>query len=197
MVGTKYFLDITPDQVASIIAELESDAAPGIGGRVMPSEIGTRLVTARFGNEDARTLAGYEKTGGYQTLRKALAMRPERHRQRGQGVEPARPRRRGLRDRREVDASSPRTPRRSTSSCNADESEPGTCKDRELIYWDPHLLIEGMIIAAHALKAVHNYIYIRGEMMREYAVLAKAPSTRPTRAATSARTSSAPASRCT
>ena len=58
--------------------------------------------------------------------------------------------------------------------CNADESEPGTCKDRELIYWDPHLLIEGMIISAHALKAVHNYIYIRGEMMREYAVLQKA-----------------------
>jgi NADH-quinone oxidoreductase subunit F len=55
--------------------------------------------------------------------------------------------------------------------CNADESEPGTCKDRLLIYWDPHLLIEGMIIAAHALKAKHNYIYIRGEMMREYAVL--------------------------
>ena len=58
--------------------------------------------------------------------------------------------------------------------CNADESEPGTCKDRLLLYWDPHLLIEGMIIAAHALHAVHNYIYIRGEMMREYAVLAKA-----------------------
>jgi NADH-quinone oxidoreductase subunit F len=42
------------------------------------------------------------------------------------------------------------------------------------MYWDPHLLIEGMIIAAHALKAVHNYIYIRGEMMREYLVLERA-----------------------
>jgi NADH-quinone oxidoreductase subunit F len=42
------------------------------------------------------------------------------------------------------------------------------------MYWDPHLLIEGMIISAHALRAVHNYIYIRGEMMREYAVLRKA-----------------------
>jgi len=58
--------------------------------------------------------------------------------------------------------------------CNADESEPGTCKDRELMYWDPHLLIEGMAIAAHALRSVHNYIYIRGEMMREYTVLVKA-----------------------
>jgi len=57
---------------------------------------------------------------------------------------------------------------------NADESEPGTCKDRELVFWDPHLLIEGMIISGYALRATHNYIYIRGEMMREYAVLAKA-----------------------
>ena len=42
----------------------------------MPAPIGTKLVTARFGNEAARTLAGYEQTGGYQVLRKALAMRP-------------------------------------------------------------------------------------------------------------------------
>src|SRR5262245_46509817 len=51
--------------------------------------------------------------------------------------------------------------------CNADESEPGTCKDRELMFWDPHLLIEGMIIASYALGCRHAYIYIRGEMMRE------------------------------
>lgn len=55
--------------------------------------------------------------------------------------------------------------------CNADESEPGTCKDRELLYWDPHLLIEGMILASYALGSKHAYIYIRGEMMREVAVL--------------------------
>jgi NADH-quinone oxidoreductase subunit F len=54
---------------------------------------------------------------------------------------------------------------------NADESEPGTCKDREMMYWDPHLLIEGIIIASYALNSRHSYIYIRGEMMREYAVL--------------------------
>ena len=43
----------------------------------MPAAIGTHLVTMRFGNNEARTLAGYEKTGGYGQLRKALAMRPE------------------------------------------------------------------------------------------------------------------------
>jgi len=139
----------------------------------MPSEIGTRLVSARFGNEDARTLAGYEKTGGYQTLRKALAMRPDDIVNEVKAS--------NLRGRGGAGFSTgtkwtfvPKDAKAVHLVCNCDESEPGTCKDRELVYWDPHLLIEGMIIAAHALKAVHNYIYIRGEMMREYAVLVKA-----------------------
>ena len=54
---------------------------------------------------------------------------------------------------------------------NADESEPGTCKDREILFWDPHLLIEGMILASYAINSPHSYIYIRGEMVREHAVL--------------------------
>ena len=58
--------------------------------------------------------------------------------------------------------------------CNADESEPGTCKDREMIFWDPHLLIEGMILSGYALGCRHAYIYIRGEMYREAAVLQRA-----------------------
>src|SRR5690606_29624281 len=146
---------------------------PGRGGGVMPAPIGTKLVTARFGNENARTIAGYEQSGGYQALRKAMSMSPEAI------IE-------------EVKTSNLRgrggagfatgvkwgfVPKDATAVhlvCNADESEPGTCKDRMLIYWDPHLLIEGMIISAYALKAVHNYIYIRGEMMREYLVLERA-----------------------
>jgi NADH-quinone oxidoreductase subunit F len=58
--------------------------------------------------------------------------------------------------------------------CNADESEPGTCKDRELMYYDPHLLIEGFIISSYALRVRTGYIYIRGEMMREAKVLIRA-----------------------
>jgi NADH-quinone oxidoreductase subunit F len=57
---------------------------------------------------------------------------------------------------------------------NADESEPGTCKDREILYWDPHLLIEGMILSSYALGCAHAYVYIRGEMIREAAVLQRA-----------------------
>ena len=50
--------------------------------------------------------------------------------------------------------------------CNADESEPGTFKDREIIEHDPHQLIEGIAIAAYAIKANTAYIYIRGEFVR-------------------------------
>jgi NADH-quinone oxidoreductase subunit F len=139
----------------------------------MPVEKGFKLVSAKFGDENAKTLAGYEKLGGYQTLRKALAMRPE------DIVNEVKTS--NLRGRGGAGFATgvkwgfvPKDAKAVHLVCNADESEPGTCKDRELMYWDPHLLIEGMIISAHALKAVHNFIYIRGEMMREYAVLAKA-----------------------
>ena len=50
---------------------------------------------------------------------------------------------------------------------NADESEPGTCKDREIMRHDPHLLIEGCLLAAFAMRAHTGYIYIRGEFIRE------------------------------
>ncbi|MEL6205970.1 MAG: NADH-quinone oxidoreductase subunit NuoF [Pseudomonadota bacterium] len=50
---------------------------------------------------------------------------------------------------------------------NADESEPGTCKDREIMRHDPHTLIEGCLIASFAMGAHHAYIYIRGEYIRE------------------------------
>jgi NADH-quinone oxidoreductase subunit F len=47
--------------------------------------------------------------------------------------------------------------------CNADESEPGAFKDREILRWVPHLLIEGCLIAARAIRSEHVYIYVRGE----------------------------------
>ncbi|WP_295770522.1 NADH-quinone oxidoreductase subunit NuoF [uncultured Mucilaginibacter sp.] len=58
--------------------------------------------------------------------------------------------------------------------CNADESEPGTFKDRYLMTHIPHLLIEGMIIASFALGAKTSYIYVRGEMMPQIRILERA-----------------------
>ena len=58
--------------------------------------------------------------------------------------------------------------------CNADESEPGTFKDRYLMTHIPHALIEGMIVASYALGANTSYIYVRGEMMPQVRILEKA-----------------------
>ncbi len=58
--------------------------------------------------------------------------------------------------------------------CNADESEPGTFKDRYLMTHIPHLLIEGMIVSSYALGANTSYIYVRGEMMPQIRILEKA-----------------------
>jgi NADH-quinone oxidoreductase subunit F len=57
---------------------------------------------------------------------------------------------------------------------NADESEPGTCKDREIMRHDPHLLVEGCLIAGFAMGAVAAYIYVRGEFIREREALQRA-----------------------
>jgi NADH-quinone oxidoreductase subunit F len=57
---------------------------------------------------------------------------------------------------------------------NADESEPGTCKDREIMRHDPHLLIEGCLIASFAMQAHACYIYLRGEYVTERLALEKA-----------------------
>jgi NADH-quinone oxidoreductase subunit F len=58
--------------------------------------------------------------------------------------------------------------------CNADESEPGTFKDRVLMEEDPHLILEGLIIAAYAIRASKGYIYVRGEYPKAFAILNQA-----------------------
>ncbi len=139
----------------------------------MAAPVGFKILTNRFGDERAKTVPGYEATGGYKALRKALAMKPadiveecKKSLLRGRGGAgfPTGAKWGFL----------PKDAKTVYLVCNADESEPGTCKDRELLYWDPHQLIEGMIISSWALGCKHAYIYIRGEMMREYLVLQKA-----------------------
>ena len=58
--------------------------------------------------------------------------------------------------------------------CNADESEPGSCKDREILRNDPHRLIEGALVSSFALGAHACYIYIRGEFYGEASNVQKA-----------------------
>jgi NADH-quinone oxidoreductase subunit F len=57
---------------------------------------------------------------------------------------------------------------------NADESEPGTCKDRDIIRYEPHRVIEGSVLSGIAIRAKATYIYIRGEYYNEYIILKRA-----------------------
>jgi len=108
------------------------------------------------------TLDVYERRGGYQSLRKALQMPPEAvlnelnaSALRGRG---------GAGFAMGKKASFlPKGSMDKYLCCNADESEPGTFKDRELMQKSPHMLIEGMIIAAYAAGINRAFIYIRGE----------------------------------
>jgi NADH-quinone oxidoreductase subunit F len=101
---------------------------------------------------------------------------PRLDRQRDEGVRPARTRRRRLPDRPEmvVHAEGEHRRRPSYLVVNADESEPGTCKDRDILRHDPHTLVEGCLIAGFAMGAIAAYIYVRGEFIREREALQRA-----------------------
>lgn len=122
-----------------------------------------KIVSARWDVEDGHTLAGYERTGGYQGLKKALSMKPEDIvgqvkdavlQGRGGAGFPA-----GAKWGFLPPDTFPRY-----LVINGDESEPGTHKDRPLIENDPHLVLEGVLITAYAIRAEQAFIYIRGEM---------------------------------
>ncbi|MHB8507037.1 MAG: NADH-quinone oxidoreductase subunit NuoF [Candidatus Dormibacteria bacterium] len=107
------------------------------------------------------TLEGYLAAGGYQALRKAMDMKPEDIAQavgdsglRGRGGA-------GFPTGRKWSLMANRSPRYMVA--NADESEPGTFKDRYLMERNPHLVLEGLLIAAYAVRSNHAFIYVRGE----------------------------------
>ncbi len=108
------------------------------------------------------TLEVYERRGGYQSLRQALTRTP--------GEVLADLEASGLRGRGGAGFSMgkkvsflPKGAIEKYLVCNADESEPGTFKDRELMQKNPHQLIEGLVIASYAAGTAHSFIYVRGE----------------------------------
>jgi NADH-quinone oxidoreductase subunit F len=116
------------------------------------------------------TLPVYEARGGYSALRKALAMSAadvlselEASGLRGRGGA-------GFQMGKKV-SFLPQGSMDKYLVCNADESEPGTFKDRELMQKNPHMLIEGIVIASYAAGADRSFIYIRGEYMLQADVL--------------------------
>jgi len=128
----------------------------------------TPILSKYFGDPEARTLAGWRARGGYEALEKALNTDPQELQT---VVKDS-----GLRGR--GGAGFPTGMKWSFMKpdgkthylcCNADESEPGTFKDREIMRWTPHGLVEGVALAAHAIYAQTAYIYIRGEFTEPYA----------------------------
>ncbi len=122
------------------------------------------VLSAHWDEKDSFTFAAYKRHGGYQASEKALAMDPDAVIQLVKDS--------GLRGR--GGAGFPTgmkwgfIPQGDNKDhylvVNADESEPGTCKDMPLLMANPHVLIEGCIIACHAIRAKHAFIYIRGEV---------------------------------
>ncbi len=121
------------------------------------------FVTSRFDRADAHTLSVYLETGGYEGLRKALGMEPAAIQEevktagltgRSGGAAFLTAQKWGLL----ADA------RPAYVVVNGDESEPGFAKDRVLMEQDPHQLIEGSLICAHAVGAQGVFLYVRGEM---------------------------------
>ena len=123
----------------------------------------TVVLSKHFGEPEARSLEGWKARGGYRALEQALATPP------AQIVDVVK--NSGLRGRggagfptgMKWSFMKPGDGKPHYLCCNADESEPGTFKDREIMRWTPHALVEGCAVGAYAIGAETAYIYIRGE----------------------------------
>ncbi len=125
----------------------------------------TPVLTDNWGAERSWTLAAYEEQGGYAGLHKALAMAPadvveavKASNLRGRGGA-------GFPTGMKWGFIPQDNPNPKYLVVNADESEPGTCKDIPLMMASPHTLVEGVIISSYAIRAGTAFIYIRGEVL--------------------------------
>jgi NADH-quinone oxidoreductase subunit F len=168
-VNYDFYENLSSETVDQIIDGLDSGRKPAPVARTSgsvhernPAEV--PVISRRFGIKDSHTIDVYLKNEGYQALEKALKqMSPEQIidevkksnlRGRGGAGFPA-----GMKW-----SFVPKDiPKPKYVIANADESEPGTCKDRPLLEMDPHQLIEGMVIAGKAVGSNQGYVYVRGE----------------------------------
>jgi NADH-quinone oxidoreductase subunit F len=164
LVGESALGRADPAQAAAICSQTAPQLSSFVGGDI-------RILTSNCGQGHPTSLADYQARGGYGGLKKALSMTPQAVLAevkaaglvgRGGAAFPT-----GIKW--EGAASAPGQPKYIV--CNADESEPGTFKDRVLMEEDPQRIIEGMIIAAHAVGASQGYIYIRGEYPHAFAIM--------------------------
>jgi NADH-quinone oxidoreductase subunit F len=168
-VNYDFYENLTPETLDQIIDGLDHGQKPApvarTSGSVHPRHAGeVPVISKRFGIPNSNKLEGYLKSEGYQALEKALKQMTAE-----QVIDEVK--KSGLRGRGGAGFPTgmkwsfvPKDiPKPKYVICNADESEPGTCKDRPLLEMDPHQLIEGMIIAGKAVDSHQGYIYVRGE----------------------------------
>jgi NADH:ubiquinone oxidoreductase subunit F (NADH-binding)/(2Fe-2S) ferredoxin/Pyruvate/2-oxoacid:ferredoxin oxidoreductase delta subunit len=165
---TETYQYVTPEKVATIVEEHIIGGKPVSKWLVKKDyhdfhDLQQKLVLANCGQIDPESIDEYMAAGGYQAVRKALKMDPEQIvseikasglRGRGGGGFPT-----GIK----WDSC-----RRAPGTikyvlCNADEGDPGAFMDRSIVEGNPHAVIEGMIIGAHAVGASEGYVYIRAE----------------------------------
>jgi NADH-quinone oxidoreductase subunit F len=168
-VNYDFYENLDPDKVDAIFEQLQDGKRPtpqpitsGALHERLPAEV--PVISKRFGIRDSRKIDVYLQHEGYQAIEKALKqMTPEqiidevkKSNLRGRGGA-------GFPTGMKWSFVPKDSPKPKYLLCNADESEPGTCKDRPLMEMDPHQLIEGMVIAARAIGSHRGYIYVRGE----------------------------------
>jgi len=162
MVNDVYYENLTVEKTVALLKSLSKGEMPAPDrSATYHSECG--ILLKNRGNPTARDIVEYRRGGGYEALAKALGMAPASVvdevkasvlRGRGGAGFPA-----GVK----WGFLPKNDPRPVYLICNADEGEPGTFKDRQIMEHDPHLLVEGIAIAAHAIGAKRAFIYIRGE----------------------------------
>ncbi len=165
LVGERLYTRLTEDKVRRVIAEFRDGRVPEDGAPLTETaEIDNPALSLNFKVPNAANIKVAESRGAYKALRKVLTeMTPE---QITEDVKRA-----GLRGMGGAGFPAgvkwsfvPKDPSLTRYLCvNCDESEPGTCKDREIMRRDPHRLIEGTVIAARAFGASVAYVYIRRE----------------------------------
>ncbi len=168
-VNYDFYENLTPVKFDKIIESLDlgrkEEPAGVISGALHPREKGeVPVISKRWEIEGSTKIDVFLQNGGYLALEKALKqMTPEtiidevkKSNLRGRGGA-------GFPTGMKWSFVPKDSPKARYVICNADESEPGTCKDRPLMELDPHQLIEGMVIAGRAIGSHQGFIYIRGE----------------------------------
>ncbi|MGH9733949.1 MAG: NADH-quinone oxidoreductase subunit NuoE, partial [Candidatus Acidiferrales bacterium] len=179
-VNYDFYENLDPERVDKILEQIEDGRhpapAPVTSGSVHPPDPAeVRVVSRRFGIPNAKSIDVYLKNDGYKALEKALKqMTPDqiidevkKSNLRGRGGA-------GFSTGMKWSFVPKDTNKPKYVLANCDESEPGTCKDRPLMEMDPHQLIEGMVIAGHAINSHQGYAYVRGEYRYVIDILEKA-----------------------